>query len=246
MEDKKIALITGASGGIGSAIAIRLAKAGINVSINYNNNLEGALRTKEECEKFGVRAEVYQGDMSLEKDVLRVFDELLKDFKTLDILINNAGITRDNFLIRMTEKEFKDVIDVNLNSAFWTMKLATKLMAKKCSGNIVNISSVVGLRGNTGQINYSASKAGLIGMTKSLAKEMASRNIRVNAVAPGFIKTNMTDLLKDKVKENILEEIPLNRFGNPEDVANMVNFLVSEESNYITGQVFNIDGGMNI
>lgn len=246
MHDRRIALITGASKGIGSAIALRLAKAGINVAINYKNDLKGATYVKENCQSFGVKAEVYQGDMSLEEDVLRVFDEILKDFKTLDILINNAGITRDNFLIRMTEEEFKDVIDVNLNSAFWTMKLASKIMTKKRSGNIVNIASIVGLKGNIGQINYSASKAGLIGMTKSLAKELAKRNIRVNAVAPGFIKTNMTDQLKDKVKENILKEIPLNRFGNPEDVANMVNFLVSEESEYITGQVLSVDGGMNI
>lgn len=246
MDSRRVAIVTGASKGIGSAIALRLAKSGIDLAINYNSDLKGAIITKEKCESFGIRAEIYQGDVSLEEDVSRIFDEVVKDFKTLDILINNAGITRDNILLRMTGDDFKNVIDVNLNSAFWTMKIATKIMMKKRSGNIVNISSVVGLRGNPGQLNYSASKAGLIGMTKSLAKEVASRNIRVNAVAPGFIETKMTGELKDGVKENILKEIPLKKLGTPEDVANMVNFLVSEESRYITGQVLSVDGGMSI
>lgn len=246
MDNRRVAIITGASKGIGSAIALRLAKSGIDIAINYNSDLKGANETKEECEKFGVRAEIYQGDVSLEEDVSRIFHEVIKDFKTVDILINNAGITRDNILLRMTGEDFKNVIDVNLNSAFWTMKFASKIMMKKRSGNIVNISSVVGLRGNSGQLNYSASKAGLIGMTKSLAKEVSSRNIRVNAVAPGFIETKMTDNLNDEVKERLLKEIPLKKFGSPEDVANMVNFLVSEESRYITGQVLSVDGGMSI
>lgn len=246
MDNRKVAIVTGASKGIGSAIAIRLAKSGINLAINYNKDLKGATKTKEECENLGVRAEIYQGDVSLEEDVSRIFQEIIKDFKTIDILVNNAGITKDNILLRMTGEDFKNVIDVNLNSAFWMMKLATKIMMKKRSGNIVNISSIVGLRGNPGQLNYSASKAGLIGMTKSLAKEVASRNIRVNAVAPGFIETKMTFGLKDEVKENILKEIPLKKIGSPEDVANVVNFLVSEESKYITGQVLSVDGGMSI
>lgn len=246
MDNRRVAIITGASKGIGSAIALRLAKSGIDLAINYNRDLKGANETKEECEKFGVRAELYQGDVSLEEDVVRIFDEIIRDFKTIDILVNNAGITRDNILLRMTGEDFKNVIDVNLTATFWTMKFASKIMMKKRSGNIVNISSVVGLRGNPGQLNYSASKAGLIGMTKSLAKEVSSRNIRVNAVAPGFIETKMTDELKDDLKENILKEIPLKRFGSPEDVANMVNFLVSEESKYITGQVLSVDGGMSI
>lgn len=246
MHNKKLALVTGASKGIGSSIARRLAKSGIDIAINYNSDLPGAEETKRACEEFGVRAEVYQGDLSLEEDVSRVFEEIIRDFNTIDILVNNAGITRDNILLRMSGEDFKEVIDVNLNSAFWTMKYATKIMMKKRSGNIVNISSVVGIRGNAGQINYSASKAGLIGMTKSLAKEVSSRNIRVNAVAPGFIQTKMTDRLDEKIKEKLLEEIPLKKFGSPEDVANLVNFLVSEESGYITGQVLNVDGGMSI
>lgn len=244
--ENRIALITGASKGIGRAIALRLSKSNIDIGINYNTDKDGALKTKELCEKNGVRAEIYQGDMSLGEDVELVFERILKDFECLDILINNAGITKDNLLMRMTEEDFKDVIDVNLNSAFYTMKAATRIMARKRKGNIVNISSVVGLRGNPGQVNYSASKAGLIGMTKSLAKEMASRNIRVNAVAPGFIESAMTDKLKDEVKEDLLKSIPLNRLGSGEDVANLVNFLVSDESNYITGQVLSVDGGMNI
>ena len=184
--------------------------------------------------------------MSREEDVNFIFQKIIDEFGKIDILINNAGITRDGLLISMKEEAFRQVLQVNLFSAFYTMKLAARIMAKNRFGRIVNISSIVGIRGNGGQVNYSASKAGLIGMTKSLAKEMASRNIRVNAIAPGFIETDMTHRLNSNIKENMLEQIPVGYFGKPEDIGNLVNFLVSEEANYITGQVISIDGGMNI
>lgn len=246
MGNRKVALVTGASKGIGKAISIRLAQSKIDVVINYNKDLQGAEETKKECEKYGVEARVIQGNMSKEEDVDFVFKEIIDEFGKIDILVNNAGITRDGLLISMKEEDFRDVIDVNLISAFYTMKKAARTMARNRFGRIINLSSVVGIRGNAGQINYSASKAGLIGMTKSLAKEMASRNINVNAVAPGFIETDMTEKLDAKTKDSILNEIPLKKLGKPEDVANLVNFLVSEEANYITGQVISIDGGMNI
>lgn len=246
MENRKVALVTGASKGIGKAISVRLAQSNIDVVINYNKDLKGAEETKVECESFGVKAKIIQGDMSKEEDVKSVFKKIIDEFKKIDILVNNAGITKDGLLISMKEENFRDVIEVNLFSAFYTMKLAARTMAKNRYGRIVNLSSIVGIRGNGGQINYSASKAGLIGMTKSLAKEMASRNIRVNAIAPGFIETDMTQKLDSKTKDKILEEIPLKEFGKPEDVGNLVNFLVSSEADYITGQVISIDGGMNI
>ena len=246
METKKIALVTGASKGIGRAIAIRLAQANIDVIINYKGDLAGAQRTQEECASFGVEAKIMQGDMSKEEEVNDLFKEIMAEFGKLDILVNNAGITRDGLLISMKDESFRDVIEVNLFSAFYTMKQAARMMAKKRFGRIVNVSSIVGIRGNAGQINYSASKAGLIGMTKSLAKEMASRNIKVNAVAPGFIETDMTDKLDEKTKAQLLESILLKELGKPEDVANLVNFLVSDQADYITGQVISVDGGMNI
>lgn len=246
MEDRKVALVTGASKGIGRSIAIRLARSGIDIIVNYNKDLEGAEETKKECEKLGVKAYVIQGDMSKEEDVTRLFKEVKEEFNKLDILVNNAGITKDGLLISMKEENFRDVVEVNLFSAFHTMKQAARMMARQRQGKIINLSSIVGIRGNAGQVNYSASKAGLIGMTKSVAKEMASRNISVNAIAPGFIETDMTEKLDSKVKEKLLEEIPFKRLGKPEDVSNLVNFLVSEEADYITGQVISIDGGMNI
>ena len=193
-----------------------------------------------------MKTKIFQGDMSREEDVNSIFQKIIDEFGKIDILINNAGITRDGLLISMKEEAFRQVLEVNLFSAFYTMKLAARIMAKNRFGRIVNISSIVGIRGNGGQVNYSASKAGLIGMTKSLAKEMASRNIRVNAIAPGFIETDMTHRLNSNIKENMLEQIPVGYFGKPEDIGNLVNFLVSEEANYITGQVISIDGGMNI
>ncbi|NLJ78030.1 MAG: 3-oxoacyl-ACP reductase FabG, partial [Tissierellia bacterium] len=209
-------------------------------------DLEGARETQEECNRFGVDTQILQGDMSKGEEVNSIFESIMDGFGRLDILVNNAGITRDGLLISMKEEAFRDVLEVNLFSAFHTMKLAARIMARNRFGRIINISSIVGTRGNAGQINYSASKAGLIGMTKSLAKEMASRNIRVNAIAPGFIETDMTDKLSSKVKDKMLVEIPVKHFGKPEDIANLANFLVSDEANYITGQVISIDGGMNI
>ncbi|HHV38824.1 MAG TPA: 3-oxoacyl-[acyl-carrier-protein] reductase [Tepidimicrobium sp.] len=246
MENRRVALVTGASKGIGRAIAIRLAQSNIDIVINYNRDLEGVKKTQGKCNRFGVRTEILQGDMSKEEEVNLVFERIVDRFGKLDILINNAGITKDGLLISMKGEAFREVLEVNLFSAFYTMKLASRIMARNRFGRIINISSIVGIRGNAGQVNYSASKAGLIGMTKSLAKEMASRNILVNAIAPGFIETDMTDKLDDKVKEKILEEIPVKHFGKPEDIGNLVNFLVSDEANYITGQVISIDGGMNI
>ncbi len=246
MEARKVALVTGASKGIGRAIAKRLAQSNIELVINYNRDLQGAEETRVECEKYGVRAMIIQGDMSKEDDVTTMFEKIIEEFGKIHILINNAGITKDGLMISMKDEDFRRVMEVNLFSAFYTMKTAARLMAKNRFGRIINISSIVGLRGNAGQANYSASKAGLIGMTKSLAKEMASRNIRVNAIAPGFIETDMTDKLDEKIKEKLLEEIPLKSFGQPEDIANLINFLVSEEANYITGQVISVDGGMNI
>lgn len=246
MEDRKVALVTGASKGIGRAISNRLAQSNMDLVVNYNRDLQGAEETKKECEKYGVKVLLVQGDMSKEDEVNEVFKKAVEEFGRIDVLVNNAGITKDGLLISMKEKDFRDVMEVNLFSAFYTMKIAARLMAKKRYGRIINISSIVGIRGNAGQANYSASKAGLIGMTKSLAKEMANRNIRVNAIAPGFIETDMTDKLDPKIKEKLLEEIPVKHFGKAKDIANLVNFLVSQEADYITGQVISVDGGMNI
>lgn len=242
----KIALVTGASKGIGREIAIRLAKENIGVIINYNSDTEGAEEVSKICREIGVETLVLKGDIRKENIVIEMFKTIKSKFGKLDILVNNAGITRDNLTMIMKSEDFKEVVDVNLISAFYTMKEASKLMTRNKSGAIVNISSIVGLRGNPGQINYSAAKAGLIGMTKSLARELASRNIRVNAVAPGFIDTNMTRQLAGELKDQLIGEIPMKKLGSPEDVANLVNFLVSEESKYITGQVISVDGGMNI
>lgn len=246
MENRRVALVTGASKGIGRAIAIRLAQSNIDIGINYHRDLEGAKETQRKCSNFGVKSQILQGDMSKEEEVNSVFERLIDGFGKLDILVNNAGITRDGLLISMKEEAFRELLEVNLFSAFYTMKLAARIMARNRFGRIINISSIVGIRGNPGQVNYSASKAGLIGMTKSVAKEMASRNIRVNAIAPGFIETDMTDKLDAKVKDKILKEIPVKYFGKPEDIGNLVNFLASDEADYITGQVISIDGGMNI
>lgn len=246
MENRLVALVTGASGGIGRAIATRLAQSDINIVIHYNRDLEGAKKTQKECEKYKVKTLVVKGDVSKKEEVDHIFDQIIREFGKIDILVNNAGITRDRLLIAMEDKDFIEVLETNLYSAFYTMRVAARLMAKERFGRIINISSVVGLRGNPGQVNYSASKAGLIGMTKSLAKEMASRNIRVNAIAPGFIETDMTGKLNHKVKKRFLSEIPVKYFGKPEDVGNLVNFLVSKEADYITGQIISVDGGMSI
>lgn len=240
----KSAIITGASRGIGKAIAIKFAKEGANIVINYRNNEEEALKVKEELEQLGVKTLIVKADISDLKQAENLIKQAKKEFGQVDILINNAGITKDNLIIRMKESEFDQVIKINLKGAFNCLKAVTPIMLKQRSGKIVNMSSVVGVIGNPGQVNYCASKAGLIGMTKSLAREIGIRGINVNAIAPGFIDTDMTRVLTEEQKKNILSQIPLNKFGNIEDIANTALFLASENSNYITGQVIHIDGGM--
>ncbi|WP_039763596.1 3-oxoacyl-[acyl-carrier-protein] reductase [Caldicellulosiruptor sp. F32] len=240
----KVALITGASRGIGRAIALKFGQNGANVVINYSSSEFQAQTLKEEIEKLGVKALTIKCDVSNSEEVNAMFSQIEKEFGRLDILVNNAGITKDGLILRMNEEDFDKVIAINLKGAFLCAKAASKIMVKQREGNIINISSVVGIIGNVGQTNYAASKAGIIGLTKSLAKELASRNIRVNAIAPGFIKTDMTEVLSDKVKEMMLSSIPLGRFGEAEEVANVALFLASSLSSYITGQVIVVDGGM--
>ena len=227
--DGKVALVTGASRGIGRAIALRLASEGAKVAINFAGNQKAAEEVKSKIEENGVEA---------------MCAKVMEAFGTIDILVNNAGITRDGLLLRMKDEDFEAVIDTNLKGVFYCTKAAAKIMMKKRSGRIVNMSSVVGLIGNAGQTNYAASKAGVLGFSKSAAKELAARGVTVNMVAPGFIDTDMTAVLSDKVKEAMVQEIPMRRMGRPEDVANAVLFLVSDCSSYITGQVVNVDGGM--
>lgn len=240
----KVALITGGSRGIGKAIAIKLASYKANIVINYTSNKEHALKVKEEIENYGVKSIVIKCDVSKSDEVNNMIEEVVKEFGQIDILVNNAGITRDGLLTRMKEEDFDSVIDINLKGVFNCTKSATKYMMKKRYGKIINISSVVGIIGNAGQANYCASKAGVIGLTKSSARELASRNINVNAIAPGFIDTDMTSVLNENLKETMLKNIPQNRFGSPENVANLVLFLACDMSSYITGQIINVDGGM--
>ncbi len=244
MEENKIALITGATRGIGKQIAITLAENGFDIAINYRKENEDLENTKKEIEKIGRKCVAVKGDVSSYEDCENFVKEVIAQYGKIDVLVNNAGITKDTLLMRMKKEDFEDVLNVNLVGTFNVTKNVIPYMMKERNGRIINISSVVGIAGNAGQTNYSASKAGIIGFTKSLAKEVASRNILVNAVAPGFIETNMTDVLKDEIKENIAKNIPLKRMGNAKDVANLVNFLASNESSYITGQVINVDGGM--
>ena len=240
----KCAVITGASRGIGKCIATKFAKEGANVVINYRNTEEEALKVKQELEDLGSQVLVVKADVSELEQAENLIKEAKKEFGRVDILVNNAGITKDNLIIRMKEEDFDSVIKTNLKGAFNCLKAVTPIMLKQKYGKIVNMASVVGVVGNPGQVNYCASKAGLIGMTKSLAKEIGSRNITVNAIAPGFIDTDMTKILSDDQKKKILSQIPLNKFGNVEDIANVALFLGSENSNYITGQVIHVDGGM--
>lgn len=240
----KSALVTGASRGIGKAIAIELAKQGANVAVNYAGSEAKAQAVVEEIEKIGVRAFKIQADVANESDVKGMIKEVIGQFGSLDILVNNAGITRDNLLMRMKEEEFDQVINTNLKGVFICTKAVTRQMMKQKSGRIINVSSIVGVSGNPGQANYVAAKAGVIGLTKSTAKELASRNILVNAVAPGFISTDMTDELTEEQREGMLAMIPLGKLGQAEDVARVVRFLATEDSNYITGQTLHIDGGM--
>ena len=240
----KVALVTGAARGIGKQIAITLAKEGYNIALNYRTNTDSIVELKNQIENFGVECLLVQGDVSVFEDAERIANETFEKFGRINVLVNNAGITKDMLLLRMKPEDFMNVIDVNLVGTYNITKNVSGYMMKAREGRIINVSSVVGISGNAGQSNYSASKAGIIGFTKSLAKELASRNILVNAVAPGFIETDMTKVLKDEVKEKIAEQIPLRREGKAEEVANVVKFLASDDSSYITGQVINIDGGM--
>lgn len=241
---EKCALITGATRGIGKQIAITLAKQGYNIALNYRKENEELENTKKEIEEIGVQVLAVKGDVANFEDCEKFVKQTIERFEQIDVLVNNAGITKDMLLMRMKKEDFEQVIDTNLVGTFNVTKNVVPYMMKARSGRIINISSVVGIAGNAGQTNYSASKAGIIGFTKSLAKEIASRNILVNAVAPGFIETNMTDILKDDVKQEIAKNIPLKRMGTAQDVANVVKFLASDDSSYITGQVINVDGGM--
>ena len=242
----KVALITGSSRGIGKQIAIKFAKNGYNIVVNYINKNEEVEKTIEELKQFGIEVLEAQGDISNYEQSEKIVNSTIEKFGQIDVLVNNAGITKDMLIMRMKKEDFTKIIDVNLVGTFNITKNVIPHMMKKRSGRIINISSVVGISGNAGQCNYAASKAGIIGFTKSLAKELASRNILVNAVAPGFIETNMTDVLQENVKEEIKKQIPLKRIGKAEDVANAVYFFTSEESSYITGQVLQVDGGMLI
>lgn len=243
-NENKVVFVTGGSRGIGKEVANKFAENGYNIVTNYVSDKTDVESLKKEWEEKGVKTLILKADVTKSEEVENVVKQAIEKFGKIDVLVNNAGITRDNLLIRMPEEDFDKVIETNLKGTFIVTKIVTKYMMKKRSGSIINLSSVVGVAGNAGQCNYSASKAGVIGFTKSIAKELSSRNIRANAVAPGFIETDMTAVLPDSVKENIHNQIPLNRMGTAKEVANLVYFLGSEQSTYITGQVINIDGGM--
>lgn len=244
MFTDKIAIVTGAGRGIGKEIAKTLAAKGALVIVNYCGSAKRAEETVQEIEAAGGKAEAIQCDISDFTKAGEMMDYVIKTYGRVDILVNNAGITRDGLLMKMSEEDFDAVLNTNLKGAFNCIKHISRQMLKQKSGHIVNISSVSGVMGNSGQVNYSASKAGVIGMTKAVAREMASRGITCNAVAPGFIKTDMTDVLSDTIKENINAQIPMKKFGETEDVANLVAFLASDAAKYITGQVICVDGGM--
>ena len=244
MEEKKVVLVTGGSRGIGREVAEVYAENGYDVVINYVSDKTDVEGIKKEFEEKGVKCLLVKADVSKAADVDNMVEEAIKQFGKIDVLVNNAGITRDILLMRMSEEDFDKVIEINLKGTYLVTKAVTKYMMKKRQGSIINLASVVGVVGNAGQTNYAASKAGIIGFTKSVAKELASRNIRANAVAPGFIETDMTSILSDSVKENISTQIPLKRMGTAREVAEVIYFLGSGKSSYITGQVINIDGGM--
>jgi len=238
---QKIALVTGGTTGIGKEIALTLAADGFDVAVNY---IQGETTIKEEIEALGQKCILVKGDVSSMNDMENVVKEVMNAYGRIDVLVNNAGITKDTLVLRMSEEDFDSVLNVNMKGAFCSIKQVVPIMMKQRSGRIINISSVVGVVGNAGQVNYSASKAALLGMTRSLAKEVASRGILVNAVAPGFIATRMTDKLNDAQKEAILTQIPLKEMGSPKDIANAVAFLASDKSSYITGHTLVVDGGM--
>ncbi|ALS21592.1 3-oxoacyl-[acyl-carrier-protein] reductase [Paenibacillus naphthalenovorans] len=240
----KVALVTGASRGIGRAIALSLAEAGVDVAVNYAGSEAAAAETVQQIEAMGRKAIKVKANVGAVQEVEDMFKQILETFGRIDILVNNAGITRDNLIMRMKEEEFDQVIETNLKGVFNCLKAASRPMMKQRSGRIINISSVVGALGNAGQTNYVAAKAGVIGMTKAAAKELASRGITVNCVAPGFIETDMTDKLSGEMRDQLLQQIPLARLGQPEDIAKAVRFLASEDSSYMTGQTIHVDGGM--
>lgn len=240
----KVALITGATRGIGRGIALKLAQAGAHIAFTYMASADKALLLEDELKALGVTAKGYQSDASNTAEAEKLVNTIVTDFGSLNVIVNNAGITRDNLLMRMTEQQWDEVIDTNLKSVFNITKAAQRQLLKQRSGSIINLSSVVGIQGNAGQANYAASKAGIIGFSKSVALELGSRNIRCNVIAPGFIETEMTEKLGAEVIKNWRESIPLKRGGTPDDVANVVLFLASDMSSYITGQVINVCGGM--
>ena len=241
---ERVAVVTGGSRGIGKSICVALAKNGFNIVTCYTSNPASVEETLAACKEQGVEAYAVCANVANSEDVDKLFDEVKDKFGRIDVLVNNAGITRDNLILRMTEEEFNQVIDVNLKGAFLCSKVAAKMMLKKKYGRIINISSVVGISGNAGQVNYSSSKAGLLGMTKSIAKELGGKGITANAIAPGFIQTEMTEQLSDDAQKYWQESIPRKRLGKPEDIANAVCFLASENADYITGVVLPVDGGM--
>jgi len=242
--DGKVAMVTGASRGIGRSVAIALAKAGAKVIINYAGNVAAAQEVKDIIEAAGGQSIIVQADVASDEAVGAMVKETMDTFGQIDILVNNAGITRDNLLMRMKEGDWDAVMNTNLKGVFVCTKAVSRVMMKQKSGKIINMTSVVGIMGNAGQANYAAAKAGVIGFTKSMAKELASRGITVNAVAPGFINTDMTAVLSEQLKDELATKIPIGRLGSPEDVAASVLFLVSDAANYITGQTLNVDGGM--
>lgn len=243
-EIRKTVLVTGGAKGIGKAIVLSFAKAGYDVIINYNGSVTKAEETKQEAESYGVKAMTIQADVCDYDSVKAMIKTIMETCGRIDVLVNNAGITKDGLLLRMTPEDFNHVINVNLTGTFNCIQNVTRIMMKQKSGVIINLSSVVGITGNAGQANYASSKAGIIGLTKSVAKELASRNIRVNAVAPGFIETDMTAILKETDKEKMLAAIPLRKAGTPEQVADVCCALASDAFSYVTGQVIHVDGGM--
>ena len=246
MVKNKIALITGAGRGIGRAIAIALAKEGAEVVINYNGSEERAKEVKQTIEENGGKASIYKCNVSDFVACEAMIKDIVKEYGHLDILVNNAGITKDGLIMKMKEEDFDSVLNVNLKGTFNTIRHSARQMLKQRSGKIINISSVSGILGNVGQANYAASKAGVIGLTKTMARELGSRGITVNAIAPGFVDTEMTEVLSEEIRENACKQIILGRFGKPEDIANTAVFLASDKADYITGQVISVDGGMHV